>query len=71
MIQWLGRLTELARHCELSAGQDPAQLAFELNAIGLATNWQRQLLADDEVLERAEKAFERALADPQFVGRHA
>ncbi len=62
MRQWLGWLTELARQSELSAGREPAQLAFELNAIGLATNWQRQLLGDDETLERAGKAFERALA---------
>jgi AcrR family transcriptional regulator len=62
MSQWLGWLAELARGSELSAGQEPAQLAFELNAIGLATNWQRQLLGDDEALERAEQAFARALA---------
>jgi AcrR family transcriptional regulator len=62
MSQWLGWLTELARRSELSPGQEPAQLAFELNAIGLATNWQRQLFGDVETLERAEKAFERALA---------
>ncbi len=62
MSQWLGWLAELARQCELSADLDPAQLAFELNAIGLATNWQRQLLADDEAIERAGKAFERVLA---------
>lgn len=62
MSQWLEWLTELARRSELSAGQEPAQLAFELNAIGLATNWQRQLLGDRGTLERAERAFERALA---------
>ncbi|HEV2975212.1 MAG TPA: TetR/AcrR family transcriptional regulator [Solirubrobacteraceae bacterium] len=62
MSQWLGWLTELARQCDLPAGARPAQLAFELNAIGLATNWQRQLLGDGEVLARAEQAFARALA---------
>jgi AcrR family transcriptional regulator len=62
MSQWLAWLTELARRSELSAGQEPAQLAFELNAIGLATNWQRQLLGDGETLERAEQAFARVLA---------
>lgn len=65
MGQWLGWLTDLASRSELPAGLQPAQLAFELNAIGLATNWQRQLLDDGEVLERAERAFERALAIPQ------
>jgi AcrR family transcriptional regulator len=61
MSRWLAWLSELARGSALQAGQDPAQLAFELNAIGLATNWQRRLLADDEALARAETAFERVL----------
>lgn len=61
MNQWLALLTELARQATLPAGLDPAQLAFELNAIGLATNWQRQLLGDEQALERAEKAFDRVL----------
>jgi AcrR family transcriptional regulator len=62
MSQWLGWLTELARQPALTTRQEPAQIAFELNAIGLATNWQCQLLGDDETLERAERAFERVLA---------
>ncbi|HMD56768.1 MAG TPA: TetR/AcrR family transcriptional regulator [Solirubrobacteraceae bacterium] len=63
MEQWLEWLTELARRAGLAEGEDPAQLAFELNAIGLATNWQRQLLGDSATLVRSEKAFERALAN--------
>ncbi|HSS32727.1 MAG TPA: TetR/AcrR family transcriptional regulator [Solirubrobacterales bacterium] len=62
MKQWLALLTELARQATLPEGLDPAQLAFELNAIGLATNWQHQLLGDEQALERAEMAFDRVLA---------
>lgn len=69
MSTWLGFLTELAGKSELSADLEPAQLAFELNAIGLATNWQRQLLGTDETLERAENAFDRALADARSRNR--
>jgi AcrR family transcriptional regulator len=65
MSQWLDWLTGLADGAELPAGLEPAQLAFELNAIGMATNWQRQLLGDGEALERAERAFERALASAE------
>lgn len=60
MSEWLEWLTGLARRSELDG--DPIQVAFELNAIGLATNWQRQLLGSDEVLDRAQKAFERVVA---------
>lgn len=60
MGQWLDWLTGLAGQSELDG--DPTQIAFELNAIGLATNWQRQLLGEDETLDRAAKAFERVLA---------
>ncbi len=63
MSGWLDLLTQLARDAELADGQDPAQVAFELNAIGLATNWQRQLLGDERTLLRAAAAFERALAN--------
>ncbi len=63
MSQWLALLGELAREAMPPRGADPAQVAFELNAIGLATNWQRQLLGDEGALGRAEQAFERVLAD--------
>ncbi|MHB8235827.1 MAG: TetR/AcrR family transcriptional regulator [Solirubrobacteraceae bacterium] len=61
MTRWLAWLGELARSAQLGAGEDPAQVAFELNAIGLATNWQRRLLADDQALARAQTAFGRVL----------
>jgi AcrR family transcriptional regulator len=61
MSQWLALLAELARRSGLPAGVEPERLAFELNAIGLATNWQRQLLGDERTLDHAAAAFERAL----------
>jgi AcrR family transcriptional regulator len=61
MSQWLSWLTELVRSAGLADGGDAEQLAFELNAIGLATNWQRQLLRDPDVLDRAATAFRRVL----------
>jgi AcrR family transcriptional regulator len=61
MSEWLAWLTELSRQAGVADGEAAEQIAFELNAIGLATNWQRQLLGDDRALDRAEAAFERLL----------
>jgi AcrR family transcriptional regulator len=61
MEEWLRWLAELAGDCQLPRGADPEQLAFELNAIGLAANWQMQLLHDRAALDRAAMAFERLL----------
>jgi len=61
MRQWLALLEALAQAADPSA-ICPAQLAFELNAIGMATNWQRQLLGDDRAVERATEAFDRLIA---------
>ena len=61
MGEWLEWLAELARRAGVADGGAEEQIAFELNAIGLATNWQRQLLGDDRALDHAEAAFERLL----------
>jgi len=61
MREWLALLEALARAAGPSA-VSPEQLAFELNAIGMATNWQRQLLGDDRAVERAAEAFDRLIA---------
>jgi len=61
MNEWLEWLAELARQAGVRGDGAPEQIAFELNAIGLATNWQRQLLGDDRALDHAEAAFERLL----------
>lgn len=61
MRQWLALLEALVQAAgptEISA----EQLAFELNAIGMATNWQRQLLGDDRAVDRAAAAFDRLIA---------
>jgi AcrR family transcriptional regulator len=60
MRQWLALLEELARAAKPSA-TTPEQLAFELNAIGLATNWQRQLLGDVGAIDRAADAFDHLI----------
>lgn len=61
MSEWLTLLAELACQAGVPRGRAAEQIAFELNAIGLATNWQLQLLRDDQVLGRAEAAFGRLL----------
>jgi AcrR family transcriptional regulator len=63
MDEWLGWLRELTRQARLPRGVDPEQLAFELNAIGLAANWQRQLLDDGRALDCAADAFDRLLRE--------
>lgn len=66
MNEWLAWLAELARQAGVCGAGAPEQVAFELNAIGLATNWQRQLLGEDRALYHAEAAFERLL---ETIGR--
>jgi AcrR family transcriptional regulator len=69
MGEWLAWLAELVGQAGVPGGEAAKQLAFELNAIGLATNWQRQLLGDDRTLDRAEAAFERLLASTELSTR--
>ncbi len=61
MREWLGLLEALGQEAN-PAAISAEQLAFELNAIGMATNWQRQLLGDDRALDRAAEAFDRLIA---------
>jgi AcrR family transcriptional regulator len=46
---------------DLRAGTDPAAMAFGLNALGMAANWQRQLLHDTAGIEHARAAWRREL----------
>jgi AcrR family transcriptional regulator len=46
---------------ELRAEQDPAAIAFRLNALGMAANWQRQLLNDPSGIEHARVAWRAEL----------
>lgn len=66
MGEWLGLLERLCGEAR-DAGEltgDPAQLAFELNAIGIATNWELRLRRDGQAVQRARAAFERLLSAP-------
>jgi AcrR family transcriptional regulator len=46
---------------ELAAEFDPAGLAFRLNALGMAANWQRQLLGDSSGIDHARSAWRAEL----------
>jgi hypothetical protein len=49
---------------ELASGIDPADVAFELNALAAAASYGFQLSRDPEVFERARRSMRRALAQP-------
>jgi AcrR family transcriptional regulator len=63
--EWLGLLERLARGArergELAPAEDPAQLAFELNAILVATNTAFLLQGDRGAFERARRMIARRL----------
>jgi AcrR family transcriptional regulator len=46
---------------DLRADIDPAAMAFRLNALGMAANWQRQLLEDPAGIEHARGAWQAEL----------
>jgi AcrR family transcriptional regulator len=46
---------------ELRADVDPAAMAFRLNALGMAANWQKQLLNDPSATEHARAAWRAEL----------
>jgi AcrR family transcriptional regulator len=46
---------------ELRADLDPAAMAFRLNALGMAANWQRQLLHDPAGVEHARAGWQAEL----------
>jgi AcrR family transcriptional regulator len=65
MKQWLGVLErEAATAVEaghLPANTDPADVAFELNALAAAASYGFQLWRDPEVLDRARRSMRRLL----------
>lgn len=65
MTEWLGFLAGTASaaiECgDLPQDTDPDQLAFELNAIGMAANWQHQLFGGDAAFHAARAAWAAAL----------
>ncbi|MGH2990331.1 MAG: TetR family transcriptional regulator C-terminal domain-containing protein, partial [Solirubrobacterales bacterium] len=65
--QWLDLLERLAREAQsldqLDREEDPAQLAFELNALLVAANISFILQGDPAALGRARTAIEQRLSD--------
>jgi AcrR family transcriptional regulator len=61
-IEFLERLCAEAVADGAIPAADPAQLAFELNAIGIATNWELRLRRNADAVPRARVAVERVLA---------
>jgi AcrR family transcriptional regulator len=66
MTEWLRLLADNVRiaisNGELAASNDPAQVAFELQAIGLAANWHHQLFGGSEAFRAARSAWTNSLA---------
>lgn len=58
MTAWL---RELERQAELAGAEDPAQLAFELNALAQGANHAYQLHDDPQAFARARAAIARRL----------
>lgn len=66
MREWLAVLRSnieaaIARR-ELAAGLDAGAMAFRLNALGMAANWQLQLLEEPTGIEHARQAWRAELA---------
>jgi AcrR family transcriptional regulator len=66
MEQWLGVLEREARVAieagELPADTDPADVAFELNALAAAASYGFQLWRDPRIFERALRSMRRVLS---------
>jgi AcrR family transcriptional regulator len=65
MREWIAVLranieAAIAAH-ELRVELDPAAIAFRLNALGMAANWQRQLLNDPAGIEHARVGWRAEL----------
>jgi AcrR family transcriptional regulator len=66
MGEWLAILTvnidAAVSAGELDAGMDSAAMAFRLNALGMAANWQYQLFADEGGVAHARTAWRAEIA---------
>jgi AcrR family transcriptional regulator len=66
--RWMKTLARQARIAveagDLPAGTDPAQVAYEMNALALGANQARQLHGDPRAGSRCLKAMKRVLAAP-------
>jgi AcrR family transcriptional regulator len=65
MREWISLLATNAEAAVKGGGVrsdiDPAATAFRLNALGMAANWQRQLLNDPSAIEHARLAWRTEL----------
>jgi AcrR family transcriptional regulator len=65
MSEWLGVLAANAEAAvaagDLAPGTDARVLAFRLNALGMAANWQQQLFGDPAGIEHARAAWLQTL----------
>jgi AcrR family transcriptional regulator len=65
MLEWIAALSanieSAVRAGQLRGGTDTAGMAFRLNALGMAANWQRQLLEDSSGVEHARAAWRAEL----------
>jgi hypothetical protein len=61
MTAWLGLLERMVGDAALPGWRSAEQVVFELNAVGIAANWEHQLLRDERVFEKARTAFARIL----------
>jgi AcrR family transcriptional regulator len=68
MERWLDALRREAAAAieagDLPAGTDPADIAFELNALAAAASYGFQLWRDPEIFERARRSMRRVLVLP-------
>lgn len=67
MRDWLDTLERAVRMAqetgELRDGLDPARVAFELHALGMAANWRRELLGEAEAFTWARETADVRLAE--------
>jgi AcrR family transcriptional regulator len=65
MAEWIDVLTSNIRTAigrgELRPGTDPPAMAFRLNALGMAANWQKQLMDEATGIETARAAWRAEL----------
>ena len=61
MREWIANVKAAIAAGDLPAGVEPAAMAFRLNALGMAANWQRQLLDDPSGIEHARAAWRAEL----------
>ena len=68
MREWLavlgGNIDAAVAAGDLPRDTDGGALAFTLNALGMAANWQNQLLDDREGIERARAAWKAEIGRP-------